>query len=131
MTIGERVQKIRREHNKSLRGLASEVGISVAYLSNIEKGESSPTVQVLQKLADALNVEVRELTEAVEEKPAFELPKSLQGFIDSYSSKFEELHDPDWQRALAGIRFRGRYPKAAEDWLPIFASMRTALGRDE
>lgn len=131
MTIGERIQKIRREQDKSLRGLAGEVGISVAYLSNIEKGESSPTVEVLQKLADALNVEVRELTEAVEERQVFELPDSLQGFIDAYSSKFEELNDADWQRALSGVRFRGRYPKEPEDWLPIFASMRTALSRDK
>ena len=131
MTIGERIQTIRREHDKSLRGLAGEVEISVAYLSNIEKGESSPTVEVLQKLAKALNVEVSDLTESVEEKAVFKLPPSLQSFIDDYSSKFEELCDADWQRALAGVRFRGRYPAEAEDWLPIFASMRTALGRDK
>jgi transcriptional regulator with XRE-family HTH domain len=131
MSIGERIRELRREQRKSLRGLAGEVEISVAYLSNIEKGESSPTVEVLQKLADALKVEVRELTEAVEERPAFELPDSLRDFIDAYASKFEELKDADWQRALSGVRFRGRYPKDAEDWLPIFASMRTALSRDE
>ena len=131
MTIGERIQKIRREQDKSLRGLAGEVEISVAYLSNIEKGESSPTVEVLQKLSNALNVEVRELTETIEEGLVSELPESLRGFINAYAGRFEELHEADWQRALSGVRFRGRYPKEPEDWLPIFASMRTALGRDQ
>lgn len=130
MSIGRRIQEIRTSQNKSLRGVASEIDVSVAYLSNIEKGESSPTIEVLKKLASTFNLTVRELTEAIEEDSDMELPKSLQQFIEEYSEKFKELTDRDWQRTLASVRLRGRYPETAEDWLPIFASMRNALKED-
>ena len=130
MTIGERIKKIRKTQGGSLRGLAKAAGISVAYLSNIEKGESSPTVEVLQRIADTLNVPISELTEVVEEEATYEVPDSLRAFVEAYKERFPELKDPDWQRALIHVRLRGRYPKNPEDWLPIFASMRQALGSE-
>jgi transcriptional regulator with XRE-family HTH domain len=130
MAVGDRIQELRKAQKKSLRGLANEADISVAYLTNIEKNESSPTVEVLQRIAEALKVSVREITEAVEEASAIEMPPSLSAFIEKYETKFEELGDPDWQRALTQVKLRGRYPRDLDDWLPIFVSMRQALDSD-
>lgn len=130
MTSGDRIKIIRKDHGKSLRRLAREADISVAYLSNIEKGESSPTVDVLRKIAHSFNMSVHELTEPVEGEQSFEMPASLKAFVAEYQGKFPELEDSDWQRALAHVRLRGRYPKDPDDWLPVFASMRQALGNN-
>lgn len=127
MAIGGRVQGLRKGQNKSLRGLAAEADISVAYLVKIEKDESSPTVEVIQRIADALKIPVNEITDAVDEPSNLQLPASLSDFIEKHRGSIPELDDPDWQRALANVKLRGRYPKEAEDWLPIFASMRQAL----
>ena len=130
MTLGERIKEIRKSQTVSLRGLAKGADISVAYLSNIEKGESSPTVETLQRISGVLKVSVQELTEAVEGKSSFKLPPSLEAFVAAYQDRFPELSDPEWQRALAHVKLRGRYPEDSKDWLSIFASMRQAIGDD-
>lgn len=127
MGLGKRVQSLRKAQKISLRRLAAEADISVAYLVNIEKDESSPTFEVLEKFANALNVPVSEMTEELEKGSSLELPASLQAFIVGYGVQFAELHDADWQRALASVRLRGKYPSNPDDWLPIFVSMRQAL----
>jgi transcriptional regulator with XRE-family HTH domain len=127
MVVGNRIQSLRKAQEKSLRSLAAEADISVAYLVKIEKGESSPTIEVIQRIADALKIPVKEITGAVDESSSRQLPASLRNFIEKYRGSIPELADPDWQRALADVKLRGQYPKETDDWLPIFASMRQAL----
>jgi transcriptional regulator with XRE-family HTH domain len=117
MVVGNRIQSLRKAQEKSLRSLAAEADISVAYLVKIEKGESSPTIEI----------PVKEITGAVDESSSRQLPASLRNFIEKYRGSIPELADPDWQRALADVKLRGQYPKETDDWLPIFASMRQAL----
>lgn len=49
-----RIQQFRQQRGLSLRGLAEKAGISAAGLSQIENGQTSPSVATLEKLADAL-----------------------------------------------------------------------------
>lgn len=111
-----------------MRSLAAEASISVAYLVKIEKEESSPTLEVIQQIAEVLKLPIGEITEAVIESSSPQLPASLVSFIEKYRGTNPELVDPEWQRALANVKLRGQYPKEIDDWLPIFASMRQALG---
>lgn len=54
--VGTRLLEIRQQRGLSLRALAQEAGLSVNAISRIERGESSPTVSSLQRLATALEV---------------------------------------------------------------------------
>src|SRR5215211_6809183 len=54
----EFVRQIRKERGWSQERTAAEAGIDRVTLVHIESGKSSPTVDTLQKLADALGVEV-------------------------------------------------------------------------
>lgn len=45
----------------SIRGLASEAGVSFSHLAAIERGESAPTPGMAKKLAGALGIELSEL----------------------------------------------------------------------
>lgn len=128
MTVGSQIQSLRKAQEKSLRTLAAEADISVAYLVKIEKDESSPTIEVIQRIADALKMPMNEITDAVDGSSSLQLPNSLNSFIKKYQGTNPELTDPEWQRALANVKLRGQYPKETDDWLPIFASMRQALG---
>lgn len=56
--FGQRVKKLREQRNFTQEYLAEKVGIEQATLSNIERGKSHPTVDTLEKLAIALDVEV-------------------------------------------------------------------------
>ena len=54
--VGLNVQRIRRKRGWSQEELAFESGLHRTYISGIERGARNPTVLVLGKLAEALEV---------------------------------------------------------------------------
>jgi transcriptional regulator with XRE-family HTH domain len=62
--IADRVRELRAEHGLSLDALASKSGVSRSMLSLIERGESSATAVVLEKLAAGLRVTLASLFDA-------------------------------------------------------------------
>jgi transcriptional regulator with XRE-family HTH domain len=61
--IAERVRNLRAAERLSLDALANKSGVSRSMISLIERGESSPTAVVLEKIAAALNVTLASLFE--------------------------------------------------------------------
>src|SRR4029077_11853422 len=68
--IAERVRELRAAHGLSLDTLATRSGVSRSMISLIERGESSPTAVVLEKLAAALGVMLASLFDAPASAPA-------------------------------------------------------------
>src|SRR5437867_2710136 len=62
--IAERVRELRAAQSLSLDALAGKSGVSRSMISLIERGESSPTAVVLEKLAVGLNVPLASLFDA-------------------------------------------------------------------
>jgi len=62
--IAERVRELRAGQGLSLEALASKSGVSRSMISVIERGESSPTAVVLEKLAAGLGVMLASLFDA-------------------------------------------------------------------
>src|SRR3989454_4940409 len=62
--IAERVRELRAAQGLSLDALASKSGVSRSMISLIERGESSPTAVVLEKLAAGLGVMLASLFDA-------------------------------------------------------------------
>jgi len=56
--VGRRIRELRERRGLSLRTLAELSGLSVNAVSLIERGQSSPTVSTLHRLAAALGVRV-------------------------------------------------------------------------
>ena len=54
--IGEQLRELRQVKNLTLRQVADKAGISVSYLSQLERNQSRLPIGVLKKLADALGV---------------------------------------------------------------------------
>lgn len=63
------LKRLRTERNLSLGGLAELSGVSKVMLSQIEKGESSPTINTLWKIATGLQVSYTRLIEEQVEVP--------------------------------------------------------------
>jgi len=59
--IADRVRELRAAHRLSLEALADRRGVSRSMISVIERGESSPTAVVLEKLATGLDVTLASL----------------------------------------------------------------------
>lgn len=68
--IAARIRRLRSEHAWSLDSLADRSGVSRSTISLIERGESSPTAIVLDKLAAALHVPLASLFEQLPSEAA-------------------------------------------------------------
>lgn len=67
--IAQRVRELRAARDLSLDTLATHCGVSRSMISLIERGESSPTAVLLEKLATGLGVSLASLFEAPHATP--------------------------------------------------------------
>lgn len=61
MDIGPKLKAARQRRNLSLRALAEETGFSASFLSQVELGQSSPSLASLGRIAQALGVSLASL----------------------------------------------------------------------
>lgn len=61
--FGRKVAKLRKLQGISQEELAERCGIHRTYIGAIERGEKSPTLNTIEKIANGLNVEIIELWE--------------------------------------------------------------------
>src|SRR3954447_1236659 len=59
--IGPRVRALREAMDLSLRDLAERSGVSAPMLSQVERGETSPTLQVAARIAHGLELRLSQL----------------------------------------------------------------------
>lgn len=59
--IGSRVRALREAMDLSLRDLAERSGVSAPMLSQVERGETSPTLQVAARIAQGLDLRLSQL----------------------------------------------------------------------
>lgn len=97
--IAERVRELRAAHGLSLDALATRSGVSRSMISLIERGESSPTAVVLEKLATALGVALAALFDS----PAAD-PRATNGPVARRADQLE------WRDPASGYRRRNVSP---------------------
>src|SRR4051794_41306299 len=59
--IGPRVRALREAMDLSLRDLAERCGVSAPMLSQVERGETSPTLQIASRIAAGLELRLSQL----------------------------------------------------------------------
>lgn len=67
-SFGRRLKRLRVQKGMSQEELAAIANLSVDFLSLIERGVNSPSFSSIEKLADALDMPVRELFRFDEEE---------------------------------------------------------------
>jgi XRE family transcriptional regulator, regulator of sulfur utilization len=60
-TLGERLKSLREAMDLSLRDLAERSGVSAPMLSQVERGETSPTLAVAERIASGLELTLSQL----------------------------------------------------------------------
>ena len=92
-TIGENIRKYRKQKHMTQRELANTLGMRDAAISKYEKGIVSPSLDVLKKIAAALNVDVIEIlyepTKNISEMSQNEI-KELMNKMKNVSEEFEK-----------------------------------------
>ena len=59
--VGERIRTLRIERKLSQEDLANEADIPLSQIGRIERGETNPTISTLNVIADALDIQLRDL----------------------------------------------------------------------
>jgi transcriptional regulator with XRE-family HTH domain len=106
--IAERVRELRAAQGISLDALASKSGVSRSMISLIERGESSPTAVVLEKLAAGLGVMLTALFDA----PAAASPRP-RGPVARRDDQ------PEWRDPASGYLRRNVSPPGAPQPMQI------------
>lgn len=126
--FGERLRRERDKAGLSLAQLGDATGISKPYLVRLENEASNPSLQLLGRLADALDVTVADLLGGARyrvDQDSLNVPPLLRSFADDAGLSSAEV------RTLASIRFRkGDDPRSLERWEYIYNSLRLSRGLD-
>ena len=96
--IADRVRELRAAHGLSLDTLAGKSGVSRSMISLVERGESSPTAVVLEKLAAGLGVTMASL---------FDAPAAAQAPGGPVARRADQ---PQWQDPASGYLRRNVSP---------------------
>ncbi len=59
--LGKRIADLRRDRGFSQETLAEKTGYSTEFISLVERGINAPSVEGLDRIASALEVEIKEL----------------------------------------------------------------------
>lgn len=59
--LGMRIRYLRKNKHLSIEDLALEAGINKNYLSDLERGTRNPTMNVIEKIAISLDVDLETL----------------------------------------------------------------------
>jgi len=134
MNIAFNIRKARVLARLSQEELAKQAGINRTYLSQLENGHSSPTLDILEKIARALGMNPTELLAeappAREPEPPYEMdPNSpvypgLLEFLSDERTRLLMKPTADEIEALHGIRFLNRFSPSKELFIEILLDYR-------
>ena len=132
MKLGERLRLIRKEHRMTLKDLSKRANLSVPYLSDVERDVVNPSVETLEKIADAFNMTVRDLFSGVEklgESVPTTYPDGFALFLED--SEFSEEITDEWKEFLVQMKFRGKQPSSKREWIELYLSLRRVFSPED
>lgn len=95
MTIGERIRAARKSKGMTQKQLAAKMNISYANISQLERDERNPTLETIQKIANALGIPLVDIIGSKETVDVAENENKTASF-DEYirSIGFKTKYDP-------------------------------------
>lgn len=85
--LGARIKELRRTKSLSQEQLAELVGLAPKFISRIEVGRSSPSLETIENIARALQVEIRDLFEFVHLQPGEITPQAIEELLQDMDDK--------------------------------------------
>lgn len=128
MKLPERLKELRTNKDLTLKGVGERSGLSVSYLSDIERGRTTPTLGTLEVLAEALEVSVIDLLTGVDfagEQTEASLPLGLSELLQD--SEYGDEITADWVETLSKIQMRGKRPQTKREWLELYLHLKRIL----
>lgn len=85
--VGRRIKELRKRRNLSQEDLAGRAATSAKYLSRVEVGRQSPTLDLLLRLADGLNIEPYQMLCFEDVEPVRQLRERAAKLMDEVPDK--------------------------------------------
>ncbi|MGH7929030.1 MAG: helix-turn-helix domain-containing protein [Candidatus Binatia bacterium] len=134
MAIGARIRGLREQQNLTLEDLASRVGTTKGFLSEVENGKRGTSSENLLRIAQALGASVDYLLTGEETEgvlaPAIVIPRELSEFAEaeglSYRQTVELLRAHN--SVVAQRKKQGRRPLTADDWRKLYDTIKDVFG---
>ena len=112
--FGTRVRAVRLEQGLTLDAVAASAGVSRASLSNLERGEHSPSLTTATNVARALRVSLAELLGEEDRRPVVTIPQAERPVFRDPTTGIE--------RQLLSPAFAGRGIEFIRATLPVGAA---------
>ena len=102
--LGERIKQLREEHRVGVRELGRMVDVSAMHISNIEKGKSSASAEIIQKIASALKSDSDELL-ALADQVAPDVADVINSNAQSVPSFLprKDLSPEQWEKLMTQV----------------------------
>ncbi len=87
--VNKKIKKLRKQKNITLKELSEKTNLSISFISQVERGVSSITITSLKKIADALEISMRDLFDMEEEEESYirtQDNKTLMNLEQSFTS---------------------------------------------
>lgn len=121
MKLGDRLRELRQARKGTLLDVAGGTGISVSYLSDLERGRTKPSVDTLEKLAAYYGIGMTDLVADVEGWGS----RSLDALAPGLAVLVEKQQiDEETAFELNRIQLRGKRPQSPDDWYELYLHLR-------
>jgi transcriptional regulator with XRE-family HTH domain len=123
--LGAKLRVLRKNRRYTLANVSDKTGLSVSFLSDVERGRTRPSLDTLEKLADFYQTTVNELLHEV----------NIDTIDKSYPPGFKEFLaetqiDEDLVDLVLSVEHRAhKRAETKEDWREYYYSLKRILGR--
>ncbi|MCA1688644.1 MAG: MerR family transcriptional regulator, partial [Actinobacteria bacterium] len=128
--VGERLRRLRTRAHKTLKEVSETTGLSISFISALERGGSGASVASLRRLAGAYGVTMRELFGADleqssplvrgEDRPVMQWDNGVR-FEEMASG--EKVMDPSYIRVPPGAGSEGFYSHNGEEFVYVISGI--------
>ena len=128
--VGERLRRLRTRAHKTLKEVSETTGLSISFISALERGGSGASVASLRRLAGAYGVTMRELFGADleqssplvrgEDRPVMQWDNGVR-FEEMASG--EKVMDPSYIRVPPGAGSEGFYSHNGEEFVYVISGV--------
>jgi len=133
MKLGEKMRLLRkRTHGYTLTSVSEATGLSVSFLSDVERGRTKPSLDTLEKLARLYRISIDDLLQGVDWETFVPPSVDLPGFAE-FLLEMEKGSEPLKQDVLdIVLRAEQRSTQRArtkEDWKQYYYTLKTVMRR--
>ena len=133
MDVGQVIRENRKERKLTLKELSQKTGISLSFLSDIERGRRKPSTENAIKIANSLSIDVslllpKEVIKAISTENTVSEPNTLYTLKTKDIKEIEEILKQTEEQLLSaeGLMFDGK-PASPETIQKILDAMRIGM----